>query len=118
LTDIPVFKGFDVVFHDPFSSQRNAELWTVDLFKNIYRSMNPQGIMLTYSTAMPVRAGLAEAGFHIGTVETSGKQREGTIAALDDSSINHPISVDGIPYRDPTHTSTNKTILKQRELAR
>ncbi|MEI8206939.1 MAG: TIGR01212 family radical SAM protein, partial [Kiritimatiellales bacterium] len=42
-------KSFDIVFHDPFSSQHCPELWTVEFFQQLYRVMKPDGVLLTYS---------------------------------------------------------------------
>ena len=56
-------ENFDIVFLDPFSPKQCPELWTLDLFKEIYSKMNVEGILTTYSCARTVRDNLTNAGF-------------------------------------------------------
>lgn len=116
---------YEVVFLDAFSSQRNSELWTVDFFRRIKNIMSEDGVLLTYSVALPVRGGLLDAGFYVGDVSTKDGERQGTIAALSEEFIKSPIVEEelslikntsrGIPYRDPQGTMTNKDILQNRQ---
>ncbi len=55
--------SYNLVFLDAFSTQRNSELWTVDFFHKLKVVMKPNAVLLTYCAAIPVRAGLLEAGF-------------------------------------------------------
>jgi uncharacterized protein len=115
----------DVVFLDAFSTQRNSELWTVDFFRAIRRVMKPDGLLLTYCAAIPVRSGLLSAGFHVGETEPVGRARGGTLAALQAEQITLPIPLHeqimmrettrGIPYSDPYGVWTNKEILRHRQ---
>jgi radical SAM protein (TIGR01212 family) len=116
---------YDVVFLDAFSSQRNAELWTVDFFKCLARVMKPDSLLLTYSTAFPVLSGFMEAGFYVGESVGGKKLRGGTIASLNEKMIDTPISEErlsiiknstkGIPYRDEKLSAPSREILKKRE---
>ncbi len=113
---------FDAVFFDPFSPSRNPELWSVDLFKNVYRSMNEAAVLTTYSSAPQIRAALLESGFIIGRGPSVGGKREGTlaaktgiIAALPDADRELFLSNRrAIPYRDPHLACGRETILKER----
>lgn len=116
---------YDIVFLDAFSTQRNSELWTVDFFKQIKKLMKPGAVILTYCAAIPVRAGLIEAGFHVGETSPIGRKRGGTIASLDESNITIPVpesdlelmkTTRGLVYRDPYHLWNNKEILRDREM--
>ena len=119
---------FDIVFLDAFSTQRNAELWTVDFFKRIRSLMGERGVLLTYCVALPVRSGLMQAGFHVGKTVPEGRIRGGTIAAVCADDIHIPLSAEelelikntkrGIPYRDPDQVWSNRQILRQREMQR
>ncbi|NCC50073.1 MAG: TIGR01212 family radical SAM protein [Spartobacteria bacterium] len=118
---------YDIVFLDPFSTQRNSQLWTVDFFAQIYRVMKHDGVLLTYCAAIPVRSGLLRSGFAVGETEPAGRQRGGTIAAKDAQRALPPLSADdlhlmnetsrGIPYRDPDLCRTNSEILRDRQEA-
>ncbi|MBN2164070.1 MAG: TIGR01212 family radical SAM protein [Pontiellaceae bacterium] len=117
--------SFDLVFLDAFSTQRNSELWTVDFFNKLRRLMKPDAVLLTYCAAIPVRAGLMAAGFHVGETEPVGRQRSGTLAALNSKLIERPLpdherrmiteTTRGLPYRDPHGVWTNKEILRDRQ---
>jgi radical SAM protein (TIGR01212 family) len=114
--------SFDVVFHDPFSSQHCPELWTVEFFQQLYRVMKPDGVLLTYASALPVRGAMLEAGFVIGETHPGQQMGNGTIAAKRPEDIEFPILGNfdqrrSIPYRDPHLCATSKTILRNRQEA-
>ncbi|MDT8391251.1 MAG: TIGR01212 family radical SAM protein [Lentisphaeria bacterium] len=116
---------FDIIFLDAFSTQRNAELWTLDFFIRLKSVLAPAGVLLTYSAALPVRGALLRAGFAIGETPPIGRRRGGTIAAASAEWIARPLQPDeltairtttrGLPYRDPSQTRTNRQILRDRE---
>jgi radical SAM protein (TIGR01212 family) len=114
--------SMDVVFHDPFSSQHCPELWTVEFFQQLYRVMKPDGVLLTYSSSLPVRGAMLEAGFLIGETHPGHQMGDGTIAAKQPQDIEFPVPVNAdtrrsIPYRDPYLCATSKTILRNRQEA-
>jgi tRNA U34 5-methylaminomethyl-2-thiouridine-forming methyltransferase MnmC len=119
---------YDVVFLDAFSTQRNAELWTVDFFRRVRDLMAEEGVLLTYCAALPVRSGMMQAGFYVGETTPVGRRRGGTIAAMREMDVEIPISAEeqelirntkrGIPYRDPDQVWSNKRILRERESER
>lgn len=115
--------NFDIIFLDAFSTQKNSELWTVDFFKQIKKVIKQNGILITYCAAIPVRAGLIEAGFYIGETKAIGRPRGGTIASLEKKKIHDSLpdnehqllkTTKGIPYRDPYSVWNNKEILRNR----
>jgi radical SAM protein (TIGR01212 family) len=115
-------ESFDIVFHDPFSSQHCPELWTVEFFQQLYRVMKPDGVLLTYSSSLPVRGAMREAGFLIGETKPGHQMGNGTIAAKRPEDLVLPIlgTFDerrSIPYRDPHLCATSKTILRNRQEA-
>ncbi len=117
--------AYDLVFLDAFSTQRNSELWTVDFFRKLKAVMKPNAVLLTYCAAIPVRAGLMEAGFFVGETDPVGRARGGTIATLREADIEIPLpdheikmireTTRGLPYRDPYGVWTNKEILRDRQ---
>ncbi len=115
-------ESFDIVFHDPFSSQHCPELWTVEFFQQLYRVMKPSGVLLTYSSSLPVRGAMREAGFCIGETKPGQPMGNGTIAAKCSENLVFRIVKPFdqrrcIPYRDPYLCATSKTILRQRQEA-
>lgn len=118
-------RPFDIAFLDPFSTQRNSELWTVDFFQRILALLAPDGVLLTYSTAKPVLAGLRHAGFFVGLTPSHQNHRAACIASPTPQKIPRPLpdelrlalqnTTGGIPYRDPAQTATNREILRARQ---
>jgi radical SAM protein (TIGR01212 family) len=115
-------EAFDIVFHDPFSSQHCPELWTVEFFQQLYRVMKPDGVLLTYSSSLPVRGAMLEAGFLIGETRPEHQMGNGTIAAKRSEDIEFPVHLNpdtkrNVPYRDPHLCAPSKTILRNRQEA-
>ena len=115
---------FDLIWLDAFSTQRNSELWTVDFFNILRPLLAADGALFTYCAAIPVRAGLVEAGFNIGETDPFGRERGGTIACTAVELIQREIperdrflmnTSRGVPYRDPNGTHSNREILRNRE---
>ena len=118
-------KSYDLIFLDPFSSQKNSELWTLDFFKLVKKVMHTNSKLITYSSSGPVRSGMIGAGFSIGKILRNSNLKEGTIACINPKYIDIPLTDDEIdkifsstkkiPYRDPFLLRTNKEILRARE---
>ncbi len=92
---------FDAVFWDPFSPPKNPEMWTLNIFKKVFRMMNDRSILTTYSANQRVRKGLLEAGFKIGQGPAVGRKRGGTLA-----SIKAPLPP--LPEKDLTKIKTKE----------
>jgi hypothetical protein len=117
---------FDVVFLDGFSPDVNPELWTYDFIRTIKNSMSSMGILVTYSSAFPVRGALIRAGFSAGTSMPFGRKRGGTAAALAGELIENPLSAKelniitrstaGTAYRDPSLAGDRERIMKRRKM--
>ena len=56
---------FDVVFFDAFSPDAQPELWTEEVFRNVYRLMKEGGVMTTYCAKGDVRRAMLAAGFKV-----------------------------------------------------
>lgn len=112
---------YDVIFLDPFSPNLAPELYTVDFFKNLRKIIKDDCLILTFTSAAPVRSALIEAGFNIGKGPSFGKKSGGTIASVSIESINQDLSFEdermialsdaGVPFRDP-HLNLNSHLIK------
>ncbi|MBW3003244.1 hypothetical protein KY328_06015 [Candidatus Woesearchaeota archaeon] len=71
---------FDICFLDPFSPKKVPELWTYELFKDIYGRMNVNGMLTTYSCARIVRDNLEKAGFIVKDGPCVGRKAPATVA--------------------------------------
>jgi tRNA U34 5-methylaminomethyl-2-thiouridine-forming methyltransferase MnmC len=54
---------FDLIYFDPFSPERQPELWNSSIFCKLASHCNPMAKLVTYSAKGAVRRSLIEAGF-------------------------------------------------------
>ena len=53
----------DVVYFDAFAPEKQPEMWDESIFRKIYDSMTPGGILTTYCAKGVIRRMLADIGF-------------------------------------------------------
>ena len=56
---------YDVVFFDAFSPDAQPELWTEEVFRNVYALMRKGGVMATYCAKGDVRRAMLAVGFKV-----------------------------------------------------
>ena len=61
---VPV-KKFDLIYFDAFAPQKQPELWTEMIFKNLYSATNNEGILVTYSAKGTVKQALRKVGYKV-----------------------------------------------------
>jgi tRNA U34 5-methylaminomethyl-2-thiouridine-forming methyltransferase MnmC len=89
---IPQIKQkIDIIYQDAFSPKQNPLLWTKEYFADIKALCKEDTILTTYSTAIAVRMGLYENGFHI-FISDGNRIRPYTIAS--------PMMLENIKYID------------------
>lgn len=71
---------FDAVFFDPFSPKTAPDMWTKELFEEIYRVMNTSAMFATYSCARMARENMSAAGLMYDDGPIVGRRGPGTIA--------------------------------------
>lgn len=115
---------YNLIFLDAFTPSKCPCLWSYEFFKLLFEHLEPDGMILTYSTSASIRNAMQAAGFEIGNIynERLGKF-SGTIATKDKSLIKSPLSEfdlgllktkAGIFYRDESLTALNEAILERR----
>ncbi len=65
ITTIQLNKNYDVVFFDAFAPNVQPELWTVEIFQNIYKHCNKNAVLMTYCSKGIVKQALRTAGFTV-----------------------------------------------------
>lgn len=83
LTDLPEVKSAGLFFHDPFSPEVNAELWTREVFGKLLGMAEYESVLVTYCAASSARAAMAAAGWHVARAPGALGKREMTIASPD-----------------------------------
>ena len=116
--------SYDAIFLDPFSQNMAPELFSLEFFREFRRIIKDDGIIATYTSSAPVRAGFIEAGFYIGLGPIFGRKQGGTLASpnplmLDYSlpkndEIRIALSDVGIPFTDPGLKNSSEDILDMR----
>lgn len=115
---------YDLIFLDAFTPSKCPNLWSYEFFKLLYKHLNEDGMILTYSTSASIRSAMVEAGFYIGDNFNSSKNKNfGTIAVKNSDLIKYQLSEfdlgllktkAGIFYRDENLTGQNKAIIERR----
>ena len=115
---------YDAIFLDPFSQNMAPELFSVEFFKQFRRIIKDDGIVATYTSAAPIRAGFIEAGFYIGLGPIFGRKQGGTLASPNPEMLDYSLPKNdeirialsdvGIPFRDPGLNNSSETILENR----
>jgi hypothetical protein len=89
-SEIPAPHG---IFYDAFSPAKNPAMWTLPVFENLFRALDPARpcALTTYSRSTMVRATLLLAGFFVGVGHATGLKEETTIAANTLELIDEPL---------------------------
>ena len=98
---------FDIVYQDAFSPSSNPVLWTKEYFGDIKNIIKKEGVLTTYSIALPVRLALHENGFNLYINQGEGF-RDATVASLspldefESVDMEHKIKCNPhvLPFRD------------------
>jgi tRNA U34 5-methylaminomethyl-2-thiouridine-forming methyltransferase MnmC len=71
------------IFFDAFSPAKNPAMWTLPVFENLFRLLDPERpcALATYSRSTMVRVALLLGGFFVGRGRPSGVKEETTVAA-------------------------------------
>jgi len=76
LLTIDLQDTYDLIFFDAFGPDVQPELWTGEILKKIFNSMNKGGILTTYSAKGAVRRAMQSAGFMVERLPGPPKKRE------------------------------------------
>lgn len=56
---------FDVLYFDAFGARVQPELWTEKIFEALFEVLNPNGVLVTYSSKGSVRRAMISVGFKV-----------------------------------------------------
>ena len=82
------------IFFDAFSPAKNPAMWTLPVFENLFRALDPARpcALTTYSRSTLIRTTLLLAGFFVGVGHATGMKEETTIAANSLELITEPLN--------------------------
>jgi tRNA U34 5-methylaminomethyl-2-thiouridine-forming methyltransferase MnmC len=83
----------DAIFYDAFSPATNPGMWTLGVFHDLFRLLEPSRpcVMPTYSRSTMLRVTLLLAGFYVGRGHATGEKEETTIASNTLSELAEPL---------------------------
>jgi len=77
LLDFQLPQGvFHIIYFDAFAPENQPEMWTVDVMKKLYQSLQPHGILVSYCSKSAFRKTLVEAGFDVEKLQGPPGKRE------------------------------------------
>lgn len=79
-------EAFDLIYFDAFAPGAQPDLWTKDIFQNMYDSLRSEGMLVTYCSKGDVRRNMMSAGFHVDKIPGPPGKRE-MVRASKPSSI-------------------------------
>lgn len=72
--------AFDIIFFDAFAPEKQAEMWTQQVFENLYSFLKADGRLLTYCAKGAVKRTLKACGFLVLALPGPPGKREMTMA--------------------------------------
>jgi len=89
----PAVPAPHAILFDAFSPAKNPEMWTLPLFSQLFRRLDPARpcAMPTYSRATLMRVTWLLAGFHVGVGHATGEKEETTLAANNPALLDEPL---------------------------
>jgi hypothetical protein len=83
----------DAILFDAFSPAKNPAMWTLPMFTNLFRLLDPARpcALTTYSRSTMIRVTLLLAGFFVGRGVPTGSKEETTVAANTLKLIDAPL---------------------------
>jgi len=74
--DFDFSQKFDIIYYDAFAPDKQPEVWTQELFDNLFSSMNQGGILTTYCAKGNIRRMLQKSGFTVERIPGASGKRE------------------------------------------
>ena len=65
LEELVLHQQYHVVYFDAFAPSEQPELWTAAIFSNIFQHLEPNGVLVTYSSKVSVRKAMQQVGFEV-----------------------------------------------------
>jgi tRNA U34 5-methylaminomethyl-2-thiouridine-forming methyltransferase MnmC len=95
------------ILFDAFSPAKNPAMWSLPLFANLFRLLDPQRpcALPTYSRSTIMRVTLLLAGFFVGVGHATGEKEETTIAANTLDLISEPLNLRWLERARRSHSA-------------
>lgn len=122
---------YDIVFLDAFTPAKCPCLWSYEFMCELYKHLDENGIILTYSNSANIRNAFLQAGFYIGKIyNKSSNKFMGTAAVKNKNLISENKFIEdlsdyeiglintkaGITYKDPELNLSNTEIINNHKI--
>lgn len=67
---------YDLIYFDAFGPRVQPEMWTKEIFENMYNSLNQNGVLVTYCAKGSVKRTIKEVGFNLESIPGPPGKRE------------------------------------------
>ena len=74
--DFPYSEKYDVVYYDAFAPDKQAEVWSQELFDRLFNALHPAGILTTYCAKGDIRRMMRQSGFSVERIPGPPGKRE------------------------------------------
>jgi len=74
--NIDDLEQYDLIYFDAFGPRVQPELWTEDIFRNMYNALKYKGVLVTYSAKGSVRRAMVSVGFKVDRLPGPPGKRE------------------------------------------
>jgi tRNA U34 5-methylaminomethyl-2-thiouridine-forming methyltransferase MnmC len=65
IQDVADQNQYDLIYFDAFGYRVQPELWSDEIFRNMYAALKPNGVLVTYAATGAVRRSMLAAGFSV-----------------------------------------------------
>jgi len=76
LLDYQADRKFNLIYFDAFAPNKQAELWTEEVFQKMYDLLEENGVLVTYSAKGSVRRAMQTVGFQVQRIPGPPGKRE------------------------------------------
>jgi tRNA U34 5-methylaminomethyl-2-thiouridine-forming methyltransferase MnmC len=74
--DISDENTFDLIYFDAFGFRVQPELWSLEIFKKMYKALNINGVLVTYACRSSIKNAMLECGFTVEKLAGAPGKRE------------------------------------------
>lgn len=74
--DITAEDQFNLVYFDAFGAEHQPELWSLEIFRIMFKAMKEDGVLVTYCAKGSVRRAMQEVGFTVERLDGPPGKRE------------------------------------------
>ena len=75
-SDLEDLSSFDLIYFDAFGARVQPELWSIAIFKRMFKALKPSGVLVTYAAKGSVRRAMQAVGFEVERLEGPPGKRE------------------------------------------